>query len=112
MLLPLATSADLSVTLFDLRSGANVSAAIKFPYRASWPRLSSPKLSGAQFGNGAYGRVVRIWDVYSATREVTSARMWDGQEALALDCVGGVMPSWARVELKYGARVAGVDGRL
>ena len=99
MLLPLAISADLSVTLFDLRTGANVSAAIKLPYRASSLRLSSPKLSGAQFGNGAYGRVVRIWDVHSATREVTSAGMWDGQEALALDCVGEVMPSWGGAEV-------------
>jgi ribosome biogenesis protein len=79
------------VTLFDLRTGTSVAAVVKFPHPATPAALVFAQGSGTQFASGAYDGVVRIWDVRSATREVTNARVWDGQKVLGLDWAGEVM---------------------
>jgi ribosome biogenesis protein len=79
------------VTLFDVRAGASVAAAIKFSHPATPAALVFAQGSGTQFASGAYDGVVRVWDVRSATREVAIARVWDGKKVLALDWAGEVM---------------------
>ncbi|KAI0275000.1 WD40-repeat-containing domain protein [Gloeopeniophorella convolvens] len=87
----LAASVDRTATLFDLREGTSVAAAVKFSHPATPAALSFAQGSGTQFASGAYDGVVRVWDVRSTSREVASARVWDGQKVLALDWVGQVL---------------------
>ena len=79
------------MTLFDVRAGTSVAAAIKFSHPATPATLVFAQGSGTQFASGAYDGVVRVWDVRSATREVAIARVWDGKKVLALDWAGEVM---------------------
>ncbi|KAI0308141.1 WD40-repeat-containing domain protein [Multifurca ochricompacta] len=101
----LAASADRSATLFDLRTGTSVAAAVKFTHPATPAALVFAQNSESQFASGAYDGVVRIWDVRSATHEVANARVWDGQKVLGLDWAGKSWPSPAKVESKYGVPV-------
>jgi len=108
----LAASADRGVTLFDLRTGTSVAAAIKFPHPATPAALVFAQGSGTQFASGAYDGVVRIWDVRSATREVASAHVWDGQKVLALDWADEVMAIAGEGGVEVWRAGADVEGGL
>ncbi|KAI9444867.1 WD40 repeat-like protein [Lactarius indigo] len=106
----LAASVDRSVTLFDLRAGATIAAAVKFPHAATPAALVFAQGSGTQFASGAYDGVVRVWDVRSATHEVANARVWEGQKVLALDWVGETLGVAGEGGVEIWRAGVGVEG--
>jgi len=108
----LAASVDRSATLFDLRIGTSVAAAVKFPHPAMPATVVFAQGSATQFVSGAYDGVVRIWDVRSATREVAVARVWDGQKVLALSWAGEVLAVAGEGGVEVWRAGAGVEGGL
>jgi ribosome biogenesis protein YTM1 len=108
----LAASVDRSVTLFDLRTGTGVAAALKFSHPATPATVVFAQDSGTQFASGAYDGVVRIWDVRSATREVAQARVWDGQKVLALSWASEVLAVAGEGGVEVWRAGAGVEGGL
>lgn len=100
------------MTLFDLRTGTSAAAAVKFIHPATPAALVFAQSSGTQFASGSYDGVVRIWDVRSATREVASARVWDGQKVLALSWAGEVMAVAGEGGVEVWRAGPGVDGVL
>ena len=108
----LAASVDRSVTLFDMRVGTSVAAALKFPHPATPATLVFAEGSGTQFASGAYDGVVRIWDVRSAAREVSHARVWDGQKVLSLSWAGEVLAVAGEGGVEVWRAGAGVEGGL
>lgn len=108
----LAASVDRTVTLFDLRTGTSVAAALKFLHPATPATLVFAQSSETQFASGGYDGVVRIWDVRSATREVAHARVWDGQKVLALSWAGEVLAVAGEGGVEVWRAGAGVEGGL
>jgi len=108
----LAASVDRTVTLFDLRIGTSVAAALKFPHPATPATVVFAEGPGTQFASGAYDGVVRIWDVRSAAREVSHARVWDGQKVLALSWAGEVLAVAGEGGVEVWRAGAGVEGGL
>jgi ribosome biogenesis protein len=108
----LAASVDRSVTLFDLRTGTSVAAALKFPHPATPAALVFAQGSETQFASGGYDGVVRIWDVRSATREVAHARVWEGQKVLAVSWAGEVLAIAGEGGVEVWRASAGVEGGL
>ncbi|KAI0296279.1 WD40-repeat-containing domain protein [Russula brevipes] len=108
----LAASVDRSATLFDLRTGTSVAAAVKFPHPATPAALAFAQSEGTQFASGAYDGVVRIWDVRSATREVANARIWNGQKVLALSWAGDVLAVAGEGGVEIWRAGGGVEGGL
>jgi len=108
----LAASVDRSATLFDLRVGTSVAAAVKYPHPATPAALVFAQSSATQFASGGYDGVVRIWDVRSATREVAIARVWDRKKVLALSWAGEVLAVAGEGGVEVWRAGVGVEGGL
>ena len=100
------------MTLFDLRTGTTAATAVKFPHAATPAALVFAQSSGTQFASGSYDGAVRIWDVRSASREVASARVWEGQKVLALSWAGEVLAVAGEGGVEVWRAGAGVEGGL
>ncbi|KAI9512512.1 WD40 repeat-like protein [Russula earlei] len=96
----LAASVDRTVTLFDLRTGTSVAAAVKFAHPSTPATLVFAQNSGTQFASGAYDGIVAI------------ARVWNGQKVLALSWAGEVLAVAGEGGVEVWRAGAGVDGGL
>lgn len=90
----LASAADRTVTLYDLRSSAATNPSTVTFSHASTPSCLtfSPQEGSQQFVSGAYDGVVRLWDLRSTSREMVSFKLWDGtKKVLGVDWNGSMV---------------------
>ncbi|KAA1475222.1 WD40 repeat-like protein [Dentipellis sp. KUC8613] len=89
----LAAATDRTVTLVDLRMAtAAATTGLSFLHTATPSCIASAGGGAPQFVSGAYDGVVRVWDLRSASKEMTSFRAWEGgKKVLGVDWATGIV---------------------
>jgi ribosome biogenesis protein YTM1 len=86
-----AASTDRTVSIFDLRVSSLSSSTGIMMHPATPSCIATSENGKHQVVTGSYDGVARLWDLRSTKGAVTSSKVWDWMNVLAVDWVGDVV---------------------